>query len=422
MNLHRTPTGPRPSLTRCALAAALIILAALTQLPSEASYDALDPSLAAETKAAVQRAVKWLVARQHPDGHWSNSDFPALTALPLWAIERSGDAGQYTDVVQRAVGFILSCAHPNGAIYRQPTEKRHGGGLPNYNTAICLVALHSVGDPKLTPVILAARRYLAQSQHLKKDMYYGGMGYDPSNGRDYTDLSNSYIAFEAMRLTQEIEDRRRDGSPHADLDWQAARRFLARVQNLPSVNDQPWATDDPEQRGGFVYRPDKSQAGSYTDTNGVVRFRSYGSMTYAGLLSLIYAGVDRDDPRVRSAFDWSIRHWTLEENPGMGKAGLYYFYNVLAKALAAYGRNPITLENGSRLDWRSAMIRRLLALQKINPETGNGYWVNDQGRWWEADPVLVTSYSLLTLEIAAGRPRADIVAGPSPGTIKRMRR
>ena len=106
----------------------------------------------------------------------------------------------------------------------------------------------------------------------------------------------------------------------------------------------------------------------------------------------------------------------------MGKAGLYYFYNVLAKALAAYGRNPITLENGSRLDWRSAMIRRLLALQKINPETGNGYWVNDQGRWWEADPVLVTSYSLLTLEIAAGRPRADIVAGPSPGTIKRMRR
>ena len=27
-----------------------------------------------------------------------------------------------------------------------------------------------------------------------------------------------------------------------------------------------------------------------------------------------------------------------------------------------------------------------------------GYWLNENGRWWERDPILVTSYAILTLE------------------------
>ncbi|HIE10292.1 MAG TPA: cycloartenol synthase [Kiritimatiellae bacterium] len=372
----------------------------LVQLPNAGA--ALDPSLQRETDAAIRRAVKWLISRQSPAGYWSNPDYPALTALPLWAIIRSGLPAERT--VAAAVDYIRSCARPDGGIYRKPRQKRRGGGLKNYNTALCMIALFESGQKDVLPLVLKARRFLSRSQHLDDDIYYGGMGYDARTDRAYADLSNSYIAYEAMRLTESAEDMRR-GGPRATLNWEAARRFLARVQNLPEFNDLPWAGGSHEELGGFVYRPDKSQAGVYADTNGVIRFRTYGSMTYAGLLSLIYAEVDRNDPRVRSAFDWARRHWTLDENPGMGADGLFYFYNVLAKCLAVLGRSSIPLQDGTSIDWRTELARRLVSLQKIEADGGLGYWVNEKsGRWWESDPVLVTAYSLLALEMASGTP------------------
>jgi len=379
-----------------------LLLAGFLLVGTGLSAGTLDPSLQREADAAVSRAVKWLLAHQSPGGYWSNPDYPALTALPVWAIVRSGISAD--QAVAAALRYIRSCAQPDGGIYRNPSEARRGGGLKNYNTALCMIALYEAGGRDALPLVLKARRFLARSQHLEKDIYYGGMGYDASTDRRYADLSNSYIAYEAMRLTEAAEDLRQRGK-RSDLDWEAARRFLSRVQNLPRYNDQPWAGGDPGEIGGFIYRPDKSQAGTYKDRQGVIRFRTYGSMTYAGLLSLIYARVDRNDPRVRSAYDWARRHWTLEENPGMGADGLYYFYNVLAKCLAVFGRSTIQRPDGSTVDWRSELARRLVSLQKIDPDTGHGYWVNERsGRWWESDPVLVTSYSLLALEIAAGAP------------------
>lgn len=358
-------------------------------------------SLANEARAAIDRAAKWLLARQQENGAWSNPEFPALTGLALWALVET-DTGT-PEAIRRAVDYILSCVHPDGSIWREPSQPRKGGGLSNYNTAICMVALHAVGDPALVPVVQNARRFIAGSQHFGDDIYEGGMGYDPATGRPYADLSNSYIAYEAMRLTERVEDLRRSGEARADLDWDAALRFIQRIQNRPESNDQPWADDSPENYGGFIYRPDDSHAGAVTNAEGKIRFRSYGSMTYAGLLSFIYAKVDRDDPRVRSAFDWAVRHWSLEENPGMGKQGLYFFYNVLSKALSVYGQNQLVLTDGRTINWRNELIRKLLSLQKIEPETGHGYWVNDEGRWWENDPVLVTAYSMLALQAALGQ-------------------
>ena len=357
-------------------------------------------SLAHEGAAAAQRSAQWLLAKQNPDGYWSNKDFPALTALPLWALVKAG--GTETGAIGRAVQYILSCTHDDGSIWREPAVRQKGGGLANYNTALCMVALHAVGKPELVPVIQKARRFIAASQHLGDDLYRGGMGYDPDTGRPYADLSNSYISYEAMRLTENVEDLRRSGDPKADLDWKAAQQFIQRVQNLPGSNDQPWADDSPDQKGGFAYKPDSSQAGAFTNEDGTIRFRSYASMTYAGLLSFIYAQTDKTDPRVASAFDWASRHWSLDENPGMGQQGLYYFYNVLSKALALYGQDILSVQDGRTLHWREELVKKLVSVQKIEPD-GTGYWVNPEGRWWEADPVLVTSYSLLALEIALQR-------------------
>lgn len=354
-------------------------------------------SLANEARAALDRGVKWLVAKQAADGTWSNPDFPALTALPLWVLAQSGRSE--TAAIERAVANLLTSVNPDGSICRTPREQRKGGGLCNYNTAITMVALNALGRPELTPVVQKARAVIAGTQHLGDDMYEGGMGYDPATGRPYADLSNSYIAYEAMRLTENVEDLRKQGEARADLDWEAAQKFIQRVQNLPGSNDQPWASDDPAERGGFAYKPDSSMAGSVTNADGSIRLRSYGSMTYAGLLSFIYAKVDKNDERVKSAFDWSSKYFTVEENPGMGLQGLFYYYNVLAKALAAHGDEVLVKPDGTRIAWREELIRKLLSLQKVEAD-GTGYWVNREGRWWEADPVLVTAYSLLALEIA----------------------
>ena len=373
-----------------------------TPLPSVAVAGGVDKSLANEARAAIERGMSWLLAQQNEDGHWSSADFPALTALPLWALAEGGSDNK--EAIDKAVKFILSCAQDDGSICHAPVEdkNKHEGGLCNYNTALSMVALHALGDPILNTQVLKARHYLAGSQHLGGDIYNGGMGYDAEHGQPYADLSNSYISYEAMRLTQDLEDLRTGESKPADLDWAAARQFVSRVQNLPGSNDQPWATDLPEERGGFAYNAVSSKAGSSTNAEGKVYLRSYGSMTYAGLLSFIYASVDKSDERVTSAFDWATKHWTLDENPGMGGEGLFYFYNVLTKALAAYGQDVITIRDEKQINWRNELIRKLVNLQKVDAKTGSGFWVNDAGRWMEADPVLVTAYALLALEIALG--------------------
>lgn len=350
----------------------------------------LDLSVANEATAAITRTLDWFVANQKENGAWSDENFPALTALPLWAFAMSNHP-EKAEVIEKAVTFLLSCVREDGGIYRE-IEGQKGGGLSNYNTAICLTALHATGREDLVPVILNARKFIAGSQHFGGDIYKGGMGYDRDNDRAYTDLLNSVMAFEAMAQTAGVESKRDSSEKHVDLNWAEARAFLDRLQNKEESGE--------EDAGGFPYRPDESKAGE-TNVEGRVVFRSYGSMTYAGLLALIYSDVSRDDPRVKSAFDWSVKRWSLEENPGMGHQGQYFFYNILSKSLSAYGQNRIEPAAGPAIDWRAEVIKKVLSLQKID-ESGRGYWVNETGRFWESNPVLSSAYAVQALQIATG--------------------
>jgi len=388
----------------------IIVLSAISCLPSllvaegesvattESSASPVSDSLRNEGQAALNRAIDWLISQQNTNGYWSNSEFPALTALPLWALVKGGSENK--EAIDHAVAYLVSTANADGSFCREPSEKRKGGGLCNYNTALAIVALHAVGNPEHIPLIQKARTYIASSQHFGDDIYKGGMGYDAGTDRPYADLSNSYLAYEAMKLTENVEDLRTATGERADLDWKAAEEFIQRVQNRPESNDQPWASNDPENAGGFAYKPDSSMAGSVTNADGSILLRSYGSMTYAGMLSFIYASVDKNDERVQSAFQWTQNNWTLDENPGMQLQGLYYYYQTLAKALSAMEVDVIQKSDGTTINWRTEMIKKLISLQKIDPATGGGFWVNTEGRWWEADPVLVTSYSLLALTMA----------------------
>jgi len=356
------------------------------------SASILDISLQLEIHAAIDRGLDWFAANQKEDGSWSNENYPALTALPTWAFARSKHKST-PSVLPKSVSFLKSCIQDDGGIYVK-IPGRKGGGLSNYNTAICMTALHGTGDKSLTRTIQNARTFIAGSQHHGDDVYNGGFGYDKNNKRAYADLMNTLYAAESMRLTQDVEDLRPASESSAKIDWKATAEFVTKMQNKPESGET--------QEGGFFYKPDESKAGTTTNKEGVVVLRSYGSMTYAGLLALIYADVDRDDPRIRSAFDWSSKNWTLEENPGMGPQGLFFFYNVISRSLSAYGADLIQKPDGNYINWRKELAGKILSAQIIDPKTGHGYWVNKEGRYWERDPTLVTAYSILALEHLLG--------------------
>ena len=116
-------------------------------------------------------------------------------------------------------------------------------------------------------------------------------------------------------------------------------------------------------------------------------------MSYAGLLSFIYAEMEQGDPRLKAVRTWLNQNYSISENPGMGQQGLYYYYHTMSKALSLSGIEKLVDKNGKSRDWRKE-----LALEMLNNQDPKGYWINENGRWWERDPVLVTSYALLTLE------------------------
>ena len=418
------------------------VLAAL--LAATAAFAAIPGDLEQQARDAMDRGAAWLAARQQENGAWGMPEAPAMTALALQSLHATAPEA-YSDAIARATDFVLSNAQPDGGIWCPPSPGQRGGGLANYNTAVSLAALHTLGRPDLVPVLQRARTFLAGTQYAEGPVR-GGIGYDPNQPRPHVDLSNSAMVYDAMRATQDLEDLRAADDPKADLDWDAVQDFLAQVQNLPSVNTNAWRSDDPDDQGGFVYTPGagparggpggprpgglggpgrpgmpppESRAPESSDsfqlppdraapppprtapppesTEPKVALRSYGSMTYAGLLSLIYANVSKDDPRVLAAQNWAAKHWTLDENPGQGPEGLYYFYTVLVKCLDAFGDDLVTLPDGTTVAWREAVVRKILSLQH-----DDGHWVNTNNRWWEADPTLVTSYAILALDRALG--------------------
>jgi squalene-hopene/tetraprenyl-beta-curcumene cyclase len=390
--------------SRTSLSVATLLVAAAVSTVSAQSLPALEegagtlkPSLNNEANAAIDRSLDWLSAKQQEAGNWSNAAFPALTALAAWPFIESGHAKE-DEVLKKALTFIASKAKPDGGIYTD-IPGRKGGGLGNYNTAICMTVLHASGDPTYRPLVLKAREYMANNQHLGGDVYDGGFGYDASTKRAYADLLNTFYATQAMRLTEGAEEFRPKDQKRVSVDWSRTVKFIQQLQN-----DEQSGEDN---EGGFVYKPDEkpedAKGGTMTNANGTVVFRSYGSITYAGMLAMVYAHVDRDDARVRSAFDWASRHWTLKENPGMGSKGLYFFYYVLARSMDVYGPNLVPTDGGKHfVDWRTELADTLVGLQKIDPN-GQGYWLNAENHYWEADPVLVTSYALMALRTAAGR-------------------
>ena len=328
---------------------------------------------------AVDRGLNWLKLQQGEDGLFH--DHPGLTALAISAFLRHPE-NRFKEAdhpfIQKSIEALLKLQQPNGGIY--DVEKQPA--LPNYNTSVALLALSDTNNPKYNDAIENAQNFIKGLQvQDTESVYYGGIGY--GSRETVHDLSNLNFALQSLKESG-VEDQ---------AVWDKAIQFLERCQNNSETNDQSWAGND----GGFIYAPDgESKAGSN---------RSYASMTYAGLLSFIHANVEKNDPRVQAAVGWIKKHFTVEENYGMGKQGLYYNYHTMAKALKIYDEAVIVDAKGISHDWYKELAEKLISEQIVleteSPDQQpQGYWQNTEARWWERDPVLVTSYSVLALATA----------------------
>ncbi len=418
----------------------LLLAAAMLAAPvfgADAEKAGLDPAARKVALKAISDGVQWLKSCQTEDGTWLPKQYPAITALAARAIlqDPSRPADQTDPAADKGLEYVASCARPDGGIFCQvPPEK--GGTQANYNTAACLLGLYAAHETRYEPLIQAARGYLIRTQHLDKDDYYGGWGYDASRKDPHADMSNTGFTMQALSVTarppQLCEQAPKSAEtsqpaepataaapattvmppPEAvpdDPNWAAATAFLSHCQNLASAAEKERAVSKrPQDVGGFYYHPHASMAGGELDDEGLQIWHSYGNATALGLECLLEAHVDRKDPRVAATVNWLRSNYNLEEHPGgMGKQGLYFYYHTLARALSMYGEEPLKRADKPSADWRRELIEKIVSLQRTDPQTGLKYWVNDEGRWMENVPVLVTSYSVLALETLVAEPAGN---------------
>ncbi|MEX2317975.1 MAG: prenyltransferase/squalene oxidase repeat-containing protein [Pirellulales bacterium] len=361
-----------------AVVAAALVAAPCQRAAGQAAAGNRGGTAAMSLDQTISRAVAYLQQSQGDDGSFKGTDEPGVSAIVVAALLRVGRTPN-DPIVARGLKYLETHVHDDGGIYKDGSRHK------NYETCLALVAFQEANkDGRYKDLIARAEKLLKEQQWdeaegLKiSDVNYGGAGYGTATRPD---LSNTSFLVDALHAVGRGDD---------DPALQKALVFISRCQNLESAhNTTEFAAKVND--GGFYYTVaagGNSMAGREPDGG----LRSYGSMTYAGLKSMIYAGVKKDDQRVKAAYDWIKKHYTVTENPGMGEAGLYYYLHTLTKALDAVGEDQLVGSDGASHDWRADVIKQLASTQKPD-----GSWVNATNRWLEGDPKLVTAYSLLAL-------------------------
>ena len=381
---------------------------------------ALDDEHWKKANDSIDKGIAYLRTTQGEDGSWMPDMGPAVTALVLTAMLEQPDIGPDDPTAKKAIDYILKQVQEDGSIRNGPD-----GILASYNTALSLSALQRIGgsNPDAASAIKGGQKFLMGTQWIvgmkdpdgktidENHPYYGGFGY---GGSGRPDISNTQFALQALHDT---------GVDCEDPVFKRALVFLNRIQAVES-NDKN-ADKFEKLDGGFIYSssinkdhigiPESKASQDQIDEGKAGRpvsgLRTYGSVTYAGFKSMIYANLDRDDPRMVAAMDWISTNYELDQNPGMPEEqklqGLFYYYITKARALNAYGVSTINVQrpavNGGeatteKRDWANDLIATI-----VKHQNEEGWWANTETRWLESQPVLVTAYCVIALQNASGK-------------------
>jgi squalene-hopene/tetraprenyl-beta-curcumene cyclase len=342
-----------------------------------------DPKLWNDT---VDRAVEYLKRAQEADGSWSEKRSPGVTGIVLTGLIQSGKVTAKDPVAEKALKYIESLINKKAGHIAGKDPRPQ---LQNYVTSVNVMALMAADRDSYKEVVGDAVKFLKNLQWDEgegkgpKDDFSGGAGYD-SHSRP--DLSNTQFFLDALVAAGVSKD---------DPALKKALVFVKRCQNFKGEGaDQPWS--EKINDGSFIYSAAAGGQTKVQDAPGADgSLPGYGSMTYAGIKSMIYCGASRDDPRVKKAYEWVRKHYSVEKNPGMpgvrARWGLFYYYHTMAKCLDVMGVEELTDADGKAHDWRADITAALARQQKPD-----GSWVNTD-HWMEADPNLITGYALMTL-------------------------
>jgi squalene-hopene/tetraprenyl-beta-curcumene cyclase len=336
---------------------------------------------AAAVQKSVQRGIDFLRTSQAEDGTFSAKAGPGITALALTAALRCGEPID-SPMITKGLAALEKNVKPDGGIYGN-------GRLKNYETCISILCFVEANkDGKYDTILKNAKSFITSIQYGvanatdPNDPWNGGVGY---GGDGRPDLSNTAYMIEALKALDASAD---------DPAIQRALAFVSKCQNFKNQYNETVIADKVND-GGFFYeipktKVDAGNANERRTENGGLR--SYGSMTYSGFKSMLYAGLTESDPRVKAAREWIQQYYSVDQNPGMGQAGLYYYYHTFSAALEAAGQSTLVDEKGASHDWRKELIAAL-----IKRQGEDGSWSNENERWFENDKNLATSFSLLSL-------------------------
>ncbi|ELP31154.1 prenyltransferase/squalene oxidase repeat-containing protein [Rhodopirellula baltica] len=390
MHWESNPSGPTSARRKFRLGRRIFVTtcaAAIISLPAHGQDAGSSPE--AKTISKTEQLRQEIVSKglvflakegQSEQGTFSDRVGPGVTALAITSALRN-DQTIDDPMVAEGLKALEGYVKPDGGIYGN-------GRLKNYETCVAMVCFAEANKTgQYNEILKCAKAFVTGIQYGEgtkdpSDPWYGGVGY---GGAGRPDLSNTGYMIEALRAVE---------TPASDPAIQRALVFISRCQNLDSeFNDTQFA--DKVDDGGFYYeipttKIDPSTSEERFTPNGGLR--SYGSMGYTGLKSMIFAGLTKEDPRVKAAQQWIQDHYSVEKNPGMGTAGLYYYYHTFAAALDAAGLKTVADSDGKEHDWKADLVAELAERQNED-----GSWSNDNQRWFENDKNLATSFALMAL-------------------------
>jgi hypothetical protein len=324
----------------------------------------------ANSEAAVQLALAWLIANQEPDGRWSAARHGAgrgsiqqgqdrgdtgadadtgITALAVLALLGAGNThlqGEHRVAVQHGLEFLLASQRSDGCL---------AGNAKLFASTYChgmaLLALAETlaisSDQRLKPAVERAVAYTAAAQHSG-----GGWRYQPGDVGDMSQFGWQIMALKSAELA---------GVKTPELTKQRAERFLASLSS--------------GRYGGLA---------SYR-----ARERASRTMTAEALLCRYLLEIS---PK-RETCDEAIG-FVAQELPTSGPANVYYWY---------YGTLAMRYSGGEPWQrWNHALQTELLESQQ-----SDGSWSPDRVWGGFGGKVYQTSLSALCLEAYY---RYDVVA------------
>jgi len=363
---------------------------------------------------ALQKAARYLVSKQSPDGAWRSEtygamrDGPSLTPLVMSALlflPQAGVDGQAA--LGKGADYLAGFAGDDGRLKVQARELL----FPVYTAAsasrVLVLVQRSPRNVRAQQAWLAYLRGRQLNESLgwqPADPEYGGWGYaldvprKPAPGKPKELLHESNLAATVFALAA----LRSAKVPSGDPAYAQALGFVKRCQNF---SDDAAAADPKFDDGGFFFIPGdaaQNKAGvAGTDRFGRERFHSYGTMTADGIRALLRCGLAENHPRVVASLHWLTRNFSAAHNPGafaadravLQDATWYYWTWAASHAFLAVRLQRFQSRQGS-VSWPETLAGELLARQRPD-----GSWDNQFTDAKEDDPLVATSWASAALAV-----------------------